>query len=179
MRKYLLHILIISFVFILAATASYAGEIEDAKEEVRKNPDSPGAHNSLGVCYIKIRDKSSALKQKSFRLISSTRSVYKESKLAMKAPPVKIHNEPELGKTHTADAHYNLGVASGESGKHQEAIESYKQVVRISPDDAEANYNLGVAYLLLKDRSSVLEQYKILKNLDSEKAKELFDRIYK
>ena len=147
MRKHLLpHILIISFVFILAATASYAGEIEDAKEEVRKNPDSPGAHNSLGVCYIKIRDKSSALKQKSFRLISSTRSVYKESKLAMKAPPVKIHNEPELGKTHTADAHYNLGVASGESGKHQEAIESYKQAIRIDPDYKVSSVNLRSTY---------------------------------
>ena len=39
MRKYLLHVLIISFVFLLAPTAqvaSYAGEIEDAKEKVRK-----------------------------------------------------------------------------------------------------------------------------------------------
>ena len=42
MRKYLLHVLIISFIFLLAPTAhvaSYAGELEDAKEEVRKNPD--------------------------------------------------------------------------------------------------------------------------------------------
>ncbi len=38
MRKYLLHILIISFVFLLAPTAqiaSYAGELEDAKKAVR------------------------------------------------------------------------------------------------------------------------------------------------
>ena len=49
MRKYLLHILIISFVFLLAPTAHvalYAGEIEDAKEEVRKNPDDVDAHSS-------------------------------------------------------------------------------------------------------------------------------------
>ena len=43
MKKHLLpHILIISFVFILAPTAHvtlHAGAIEDAKEEVRKNPD--------------------------------------------------------------------------------------------------------------------------------------------
>ena len=43
MRKHLLpHILIISFVFLLAPTAhvaTYAGEIEEAKEEVRKYPD--------------------------------------------------------------------------------------------------------------------------------------------
>ena len=58
MRKYLLHILIISFVFILAPTAqvvSYAGAIEDAKEEVRKNPDDAMAHFKLGVAYISSR----------------------------------------------------------------------------------------------------------------------------
>jgi len=36
MRKYLLHVLIISFVFLLAPTvqvASYAGKLEDAKEK--------------------------------------------------------------------------------------------------------------------------------------------------
>jgi hypothetical protein len=48
MRKYLLHVLIISFVVLLAPTAhvaSYAGAIEDAKEEVSKNPDDAGAHS--------------------------------------------------------------------------------------------------------------------------------------
>ena len=42
MRKYILHILIISFVFLLAPTvqvASYAGEMEFYKEKVRENPD--------------------------------------------------------------------------------------------------------------------------------------------
>jgi len=54
MRKYLLHVLIISFVFLLTPTvqvASYAGEIEDAKEEVRNNPDDAKAHYNLGTVY--------------------------------------------------------------------------------------------------------------------------------
>jgi len=58
MKRHLLpHILIISFVFLLAPTAqvaSYAGEIEDAKEEVRKNPDYAKAHNNLGVAYVEL-----------------------------------------------------------------------------------------------------------------------------
>jgi hypothetical protein len=47
MRKYLLHVLIISFVFLLAPTvqvATYAETIEDMEEEVRKNPDDAEAH---------------------------------------------------------------------------------------------------------------------------------------
>ncbi len=55
MRKYLLHVLIISFVFLLAPTAhvaSYAGSLEDAKEEVRNNPDDASTHYNLGGAYI-------------------------------------------------------------------------------------------------------------------------------
>ena len=49
MRKYLPHVLIISFVVLLAPTAqvaSYAGEIETYKQEVEKNPDDVDAHSS-------------------------------------------------------------------------------------------------------------------------------------
>jgi tetratricopeptide (TPR) repeat protein len=63
---------------------------------------------------------------------------------------------------------------------HKEAIEVYKQVIRIKPDSAEARYFLGLIYLWkLNDRNSALEEYKILKELDKEKANELFNLIYK
>jgi hypothetical protein len=67
MRKYLLHILIISFVFILAPTASYAGEdetwwIKSCKEEVRKNPDDAKAHYSLGLTYFLLMDRGLCLR---------------------------------------------------------------------------------------------------------------------
>ena len=54
MWKYIPHILIISFIFLLAPTAqvaSYAREIETAKEEVRNNPDDAIAHYNLGYAY--------------------------------------------------------------------------------------------------------------------------------
>ena len=64
------------------------------------------------------------------------------------------------------------------SGKHEEAIESYRQAIRIDPDYANAHSNLGKAYLDLNRKSYALDQYKILKELDSELANELFDEIY-
>ncbi len=57
MRKYLPHILIISFVFLLAPTAhvaTYAGAIETLKEEVRKNPDDAFVHFFLGLAYANL-----------------------------------------------------------------------------------------------------------------------------
>jgi tetratricopeptide (TPR) repeat protein len=43
------------------------------------------------------------------------------------------------------DAHYNLGVAYGESGMDKEEIEACKKAVRLKPDYAEAHNNLGIA----------------------------------
>ena len=106
--------------FLLAPTAHvalYAGEIEDAREEVRNNPDD-------------------------------------------------------------AKAHKNLGGAYGYSGKYKEAIESFKQAIRIDHDYAGARFSLGFTYVNINDRDSALEQYEILKSLDTERAKELFDYIY-
>jgi len=54
-----------------------------------------------------------------------------------------------------------------------------KQAVRFKPEDAGAHACLADAYLKLNDRGSALEEYKALKELDPEKADELFNKIYK
>lgn len=82
-------------------------------------------------------------------------------------------------KPNYAEAHYNLGIMYSKLDMYKEAIESYKQAIRIKPDFAEAHYILGLSYLIINDRGSALEEYKILKELDSEKANELFNLIYK
>ncbi len=60
---------------------------------------------------------------------------------------------------------------------YKDAIEAYKQAIRIDPDNADAHFSLGLAYVYLKDRDSALEQYKILESLDSELANKLFNII--
>jgi len=62
---------------------------------------------------------------------------------------------------------------------YREAVEAYKQAIRIKPDDADAHLSVGLSYLLLNDKGSALEEYKILKDLDPEKADLLFNLIYK
>jgi tetratricopeptide (TPR) repeat protein len=60
-----------------------------------------------------------------------------------------------------------------------EALEAFKQAIRINPDYAEAHLNLGITYLISNDRGSALDEYKILKDIDSERANKLFNLIYK
>ncbi len=79
----------------------------------------------------------------------------------------------------TAEYWFYLGYYYGEAGMYKEAIEAYKQAIRIKPDLAEAHFGLGSTYLLFKDKSSALEEYKILKTLNPEMANKLFNYIYK
>ena len=127
MRKAtLLHVLIISFVFLLTPACDVAKtveeieiEIEDAKEEVRKNPDDAKAHNGLGIAYDELGKYKEAIES------------YKQA----------IRIDPDF-----ALAHVNLGDAYAELDKYEEAIESYKQAIEIDPDFALAHNNLGYAY---------------------------------
>jgi len=57
-------------------------------------------------------------------------------------------------------AYNNLGIAYGSLGRHQDAIETYKQAIRIKPDFVEAHYNLGVAYGKLGREQDEIEAYK-------------------
>ena len=59
------------------------------------------------------------------------------------------------------------------------AIDAYKQAIRLKPNDATLHLYLGGAYLNVGDKGSALDEYKILKELDKEKANELFNLIYK
>ncbi len=158
MRKYILHILIISFVFLLAPTvqvASYAGEMEFYKEKVRENPDDAEAHFGLGYAYGDA---------------ANWREAIASFKQAIKLDP----DNDAMG----ALAHFGLCGAYFNLGMYKEAIESGKQSIRIDPDVALVHYGLGLAYLGLNNKSSALDQYEILKKLDTELANGLFNLIY-
>jgi Tfp pilus assembly protein PilF len=127
-------------------------KIEAYKQSIRINPDIAAPHFNLGVVYNRL-------------------GMYKE---AIESYRQGIRIEPDF-----VAAHVGLGFSYEQLGMSQEAIESYKQAIRINSDYAEAHFGLGLEYYVLDDRGSALEEYKILKELDKEKANQLFNLIYK
>ncbi|HPM90890.1 MAG TPA: tetratricopeptide repeat protein, partial [Tenuifilaceae bacterium] len=59
-----------------------------------------------------------------------------------------------------------------------EAVEAFKQAIRINPDYADAHLGLGVTYFIVGNNGSALEEYRILKELDRDLANKLFNMIY-
>jgi protein O-mannosyl-transferase len=53
----------------------------------------------------------------------------------------------------------NLGVACDNLGRYQDAVESYKQAIRIKPDYSKAHYNLGGAYGKVGRYQEAIESY--------------------
>ena len=126
MRKYLLHVLIISFVFFLTPTvpvASYTGEIETYKQEVEKNPDDALAHYNLGVGY-------------------GESGMYEE---AIESFKQAIRIDPD-----DAVVHYSLGLAYHYSSDSDSALEQYKILKSLDP--SLANKLVDIIYKQFKGR---------------------------
>ena len=63
-------------------------------------------------------------------------------------------------------AHYNLGLAYYESGRLDEAIEEYKEAVRLRQHYLKARYNLGLAYAYSGQYDKALVQFQQTIGLD-------------
>ncbi|PWT90883.1 MAG: hypothetical protein C5B55_09030 [Blastocatellia bacterium] len=68
-------------------------------------------------------------------------------------------NEPALSSE--AEKFYQSGLALSEKGSFADAIEAFKQSLRIRPNDAQTNFGLGIAYSKTKSYKDALESFKL------------------
>jgi tetratricopeptide (TPR) repeat protein len=91
---------------------------------------------------------------------------------------IEVFEEALSIQSDDAQAHNNVALACGKSGKHRQAIAAFKEAIRAKPDYAEAHYNLAITYLIVKDENAALREYSVLKNLDQKLANQLFELIH-
>ena len=82
---------------------------------------------------------------------------FKEAMLAFQESLSRHSGQTEV-PLHLAAIYYNLGNAQFKSGDLGRAIESYKQTLRLNPQDADAQHNLALAQQLLRQQSNFAQQ---------------------
>ena len=71
--------------------------------------------------------------------------------------PKEKNTEPQ---PQTAEEYLNLGETCYDEGRYEEAIEAYKESVRLQPDSAMAHNNLGASYRKLDRHQEAIEAFK-------------------
>ena len=74
-------------------------------------------------------------------------------------------------------AWYWLGGAYGDLGSHAEAIEAYREALRLKPDYVLAWNNLAITYDQSGNRGAALEAVQQLRRSDPQKAESLYNQI--
>jgi tetratricopeptide (TPR) repeat protein len=115
------------------ANADYELSAEAFAAALNRAPDHPLLNFNYGAALYKQGDIAGA--QKAF-----------EAALAADDPTLK------------RDAYYNLGNALFLAEKYQEAIEAYKEALKLSPEDRESKYNLELAQRKLKAKQQEQQQ---------------------
>ena len=125
--------------------------------------------------YLEIATKTDFLPTKAmiYRVIGFCYSELGNYSKAIEASKQAIRIDPD-----DAINYFSLGQAYGNLGNYIKAIESLKQAIRINPDYINVHFLLGLTFAKIGDRNLALNEYKILKELDIDKANELFDLIY-
>ena len=168
------------------ALGFYEEALEAQKQAIKLMPDNGLYHKEIGRAYSTLKRFEEALGafKQAVRLMPTDAESHSfvgysyfqlgRLKEALEANKEAVRLEPE-------NAIYNYGVGSMYLGllRTKEALGAFKQAVKINPKYADAHFSLGISFLIIKDKGSALEEYKILKELDKEKANNLFNEIYK
>ena len=72
---------------------------------------------------------------------------------------------------------FRSGYAYHRLNRDREAVEQYRQAVRLKPDYSLAHYNLGISYIKMGNRNGAMEEYRILQRLDQDQARKLYGQI--
>jgi tetratricopeptide (TPR) repeat protein len=63
-------------------------------------------------------------------------------------------------------------------GKFKEAIKAEERAIRLEPNNARAHFSLALAYLRLGNKDAALKQYSLLKTMNGNWARQLYQNLY-
>lgn len=133
----------------------YRAAMKKYQEALRLNPNSASGRYNLGLSQIRLGTNPSDTSQ-------AAKNMLKEGLTQMELVSKMGSERPQLA----ARANYNLGNVSFDSEDYSNALNFYKQSLRLNPDDAAAKRNLRITQLKLQNQNQDKNQDK---NKDEDK----------
>jgi tetratricopeptide (TPR) repeat protein len=126
-------------------------EAQSVRSLVNKGNDlyKEGKYTDAEVNYRKALEKDQTLLPGKFNLGNA---LHKEGKLDDAVKQYETTLQPGTAAGTRAKAHYNIGNSYLRQQKYQEAIHSYVECLKLSPDDYDAKYNLSYALQMLRQQ---------------------------
>lgn len=136
----------------------YRAAMKKYQEALKMNPNSAAGRYNLGLSQIRLGTNPSDTSQ-------AAKDMLKEGLTQMELVSKMGSERPQLA----ARANYNLGNVAFDSEDYENALNFYKQSLRLDPDDASAKRNLRITQLKLQDKNKDKDQDK---NKDQDKDKD-------
>ena len=161
----------------------YSFAISEQNEAIKLKPDYQEAYYNLGIAYMKsdMIQKATEAFGKAIRLKPDDEKSYNNLAVALfksgkLKEAVEAIKQAILIKPDDTESYYNLAAVYSQMNMYAEAIEALKRSILLKRDAPEAHLRLGIIYNM-QDAASALKEYEILKNLDPDSAKVLYDII--
>jgi Ca-activated chloride channel homolog len=137
------------FAFLLCLLLPLAALAQEDKKEIRSGTTryEQGKYADAELDFRKALEKSSQSYAGSYNLGNS---LYKQDKQDEAAARYAEAAEKATDPAEKARAYHNLGNAQVKAQKYQEAVNAYKQSLRLNPADNDTRYNLAYAQSMLK-----------------------------
>ncbi len=134
---------------------------------IKLRPDEPTAYEQLGIIYLQVNEPAKALEvlerglarakdsKPSILFYANLSRAYRALKRPADAVRIVRQGLAEAGDHF--ELYDALGVALGDLGEREAAVEALQAAVARSPGDANANYNLAIALLPLRRLDEAIE----------------------
>lgn len=161
MNKYVLIILLITFVFSSNFAQSKRSLINDGVELYKNNK-----YSDAEVNFKKGLEKDAELFQGHFNLGDA---YYKQGRYDEAIQSFKNSLALTENKNDKSKIYHNIGNSFLKSQKFPESIEAYKNSLKLNPDDLETKYNLSYALNMMKQDQNKQQQQQNKDNKDQNK----------
>lgn len=157
-------------ILILAIIQSLLCNAQVANKEIRKGNKeySKKAYNDAEIDYRKALDKKPDLEIATYNLADA---LYKEGQFEPSITKFESLTKTKANSSQLSKYYYNLGNSYFKTQKMEDAINAYKQSLRLNPKDQDAKHNLFLAQHMQKQQQKQQQQKENQKNQDKKDQK--------